>query len=92
MKNNQPDIIEVKEDATDEQIELLQKCNPDSLILRSDDSLEELYNKARTITYEEVKWAIQNYKSNFEKYNNIKADEAKIEPLTTEQIYKHCNV
>lgn len=89
MRNNHPDIIEVKDCATDEQIELLQKCNPDSLILREgEDKLKE----TKTVTYEDIKWAIQNYKQNFEKYKNVKADEAKIKPLTTEQIYTNCNV
>lgn len=44
MRNNKPDIIEVKDDATDKQIELLQKMNPDSLIFKeSDNRLLEIY-------------------------------------------------
>ena len=55
MINNYTDIIEVKDEATDEQIELLQKCNPDSLILReSDDKLLKIYRHYKKSIWNKV--------------------------------------
>lgn len=77
MRNKtNPTIIEVKDCATERQIELLQKINPDSLIVREGDidlgkfyeesktDLDKIYEESRTVTYYDMKKAFENYKKN----------------------------
>ena len=48
MNKNNPTVIEIKKDATEKQIEILQKMNPNSKILRKDsEELKEFYDSIK---------------------------------------------